>query len=77
MGSYESSRYVTGCKSYLCYRCKGTIPKGARHLTYQVGLMANHRVCHTCSLLVDAEARPVFWCQAVIDEAKARVCPSV
>jgi hypothetical protein len=70
MGSYESSRYVTGRKAYLCTRCQGSIPKGARHLTYQVGLMNSHRVCHTCSLLEDADTRPVYWCQAVMDERK-------
>ena len=70
MGSYEASRYVSGRKAYLCTRCQGTIAKGARHLTYQTGLMHSHRVCHPCSLLVDAAGRELYWCQAVIDARK-------
>ena len=71
MSTFTASQYVKARKGYTCTDCGNLIDEGDRHLVFRPGLITRVRVCASCSVKVNPDNWPKYYCQAVVDAIKA------
>lgn len=73
MGTYEKSRYTVSSIHQECTSCSCSISPGNKYLEYyregdEYCPTGFHVICLSCSMRLDKEGSPVYYCLAVDTE---------